>query len=373
MRLKLPLLLILSLLIFTARFTDLYAVSIGPDLAITSIGLNQEGKLTVEAVNLGPGPLRSPSTSKSLPFLDVYRNGKHWGSLTLNQFDPKNRLSSVGGKINFVLNNLYLNETELIRVVIDAHNKTGDLNRGNNSFQKRLAITLPDLTVSDIYLTNHDRLAIEITNNGSGAVHKKYWEHSRVSLYLYQDGKPWGGISLKMCDPSQKLYYPKGQALYILNNIRINQTTEIQVVIDPQNTVRESNEANNSLRKTVTCANPDLAITNLWVVNGNWLAVQIINKGPKSIALKYWEEDLVYFELFRNGKNQGRVPLKAIDPHRNLAKPNGKAVYLSSSFRISGSEEIRAVIDSQNIIKEADEKNNSLKKILTVQNRVGGS
>lgn len=253
MRLKL-LLLILSLSTLVFYLSDVKTVSAGPDLAITSISLNQEGKLIVEAVNLGPGPLRSPYTAKSPPFLDVYRNGKHWGSLTLNNFDPKNRLSSVGSKINYVFNNLHIDETELIRVVIDPLNKIGDINQENNSFQKRLAITLPDLTVSDIFLTKDDQLAIEITNNGSGAVNKKYWEHSQTSLYLYQDGKPWGGISLKICDPSQKLHYPKGKVLYISKSIRINQTARIQAVIDPQNTIRETNEANNSLGKTVACA-----------------------------------------------------------------------------------------------------------------------
>lgn len=366
-RFKLPLILIFCLLTLAVILSDIKAVSSEPDLAITNIDLNPDGRLVVEVVNLGPGPLSPQYTSKNPPVLYVYRNDKAWGGVTLKNVDPNKELSNVGSKINFVFNNLHISKTELVRVIVDPHNLIPEINKENNSFQKKLTVTLPDLTISDIYLNNLDRLAIEITNNGSGAVPKKYWDQSPVSLYVYRDGKPWGGISLKTCDPSQKLHLPKGKALYI-SNIEINDSEKVQIVIDPQNMVRESNETNNSFQKILNRASPDLAISNLWVVNGNWLAVQIINNGSKSIDSKYWDQNPVYFTIYRDGKRWGRFSLKAIDPNLNLKKPGGKVVYILNSIRILGSEEIRAVIDSQNIILEADETNNSFQKVLVAQN-----
>lgn len=259
MRFKLSLLLILCFLTVITNLSDIKAVSNKPDLAITNLDLNQDGKLEIEVSNLGPGSLHSQSTAKNPPFLYVYRNGKAWGGVTLGNFDPKKKLKNVGGKVKYVFNNLQISDTELVHVIVDPNNSIQEINKINNSFQKRLTLTLPDLTVSDIFLNNHDRLAIEITNNGSGAVNKMYWEQSPVYLYIYRDGKPWGGISLKICDPSYKLYHPKGKALYISNSIRINHSEQIQVVIDPQNMVRETNELNNTLQKLLTRASPDLA------------------------------------------------------------------------------------------------------------------
>lgn len=227
------------------------------------------------------------------------------------------------------------------------------------------ASSLPDLTVSDIFLTDLNQLAIQITNQGDGPLPKKFWEHSLVSLYLYQDGKLWGGINLKVCDPFQKLHNPKSKTLYISKYIPIKKASQIQVVIDPQDIVRESNETNNSIRKLVTCATSDLAVTNLWVINGNRIAIQIINNGSKRIDPKYWDWVPVYFEIYRNGQSQGRVLLKVIDPHRKLAEPNGKVVYITGSLHLSDSEEISAVIDSQNMIPEDDEDNNWFQKIIS--------
>jgi len=366
-RCKLPLILIFCLLTLAATLFDIKAVSNGPDLAITNIDLNPDGKLIVEIVNLGPGSLSLQSTSKNPPLLYVYRNDKAWGRVTLKNVDPKNELGNAGSKINYLFNNLQVSKTELVRVTVDPYNLIPEINKKNNTFQKKLTVTLPDLAISDIYLDNLDRLAIEIINNGSGALPKKYWDQAPVSMYVYRDGKPWGGISLKMCDPSQKLHLPKGKVCF-RSNIQINDSEQVQIAIDPQNIVRESNETNNSFQKLLNRANPDLAISNLWIVNGNWLAVQIINSGTKNIDSKYWDQNPVYFAIYRNGESWGRYSLNVIDPNQNLKNPGGKVVYLPNSIRIFGSEEIRAVIDSRNIIREADEANNSLQKILVAQN-----
>ncbi len=225
-------------------------------------------------------------------------------------------------------------------------------------------ISLPDLAVSDIFLTDLNQLAIEIANLGAGYLPKKYWEHSLVSLFIYQDEKLWGGISLKICDPSQKLHYPKSKTIYISKNIILNKASQIQVIIDPQNTVRESNKTNNSFIKLLACPTPDLAVTDLWVINGNLLAIQIINTGSKKIDPKYWDRVPVYFEIYRNGQSWGRVPLKTIDPRRKLTEPDGRVVYITGSLSLSDSEEISAVIDSENMIDERDENNNRFQRII---------
>ena len=224
---------------------------------------------------------------------------------------------------------------------------------------------LPDLTVSDIFLTDLNQLAIEITNQGAGNLGEKYWGHSQVSFHIYLEGKLWGGISLKICDPSQKLHYPRSKIIYISKNLIIEKTSQIRIVVDPQDMIRESNETNNSLQKLVICATPDLAVKDLWVVNGNRLAVQLMNNGTKRIDLKYWDQIPVYLEIHLNGRRLVRTLLKAIDPHRKLAEPNGRIIYITRSFLISHLEEINAIIDSQNTIPEGDENNNRFTKIIT--------
>ncbi len=367
-RFKFPLFLFFCLLVLVASSSHIKAISKGPDLAITDIGLNPEGKLVVELVNLGPDPIPPKYTSKNPLILYVYRNGKAWGGITLKNIDPKNELNNVGTRVNYVFSNLKITESELVQVILDPHNLIGEIDKQNNSFQKKLSVTLPDLTISDIYLNGLDRLTIEITNNGSGALPKKYWEQSPISLYVYRDGKPWGRISLKICDPSQKLHLPKSK-VHFISNIRVDRPEQIQILIDPQNMVRESNETNNSFQKKLNPASPDLSISNLWVVNDNWVAVQIVNDGSKKIDSKFWDQKLVYLDIFRRGKSWGRFSLETIDPHQGLKNPGGKVTYVLNGIRIFDPEEIRAVIDSQNIIPEADESNNSLQKILVPQNQ----
>jgi hypothetical protein len=86
---------------------------------------------------------------------------------------------------------------------------------------------------------------VQLVNNGDTPLPAMFWQKNIPTIYIYRNGKGWGGVTLKIFDPGKHLAEPGGKALYIFQNLTIRGTETIKVVVDSQNTVRESDENNN--------------------------------------------------------------------------------------------------------------------------------
>jgi hypothetical protein len=114
---------------------------------------------------------------------------------------------------------------------------------------------LPDLTIADITLNKQCFVVVHAKNNGPGNVPKKVWTSQTPdssSIYLYINGKKWGGKTIWNFDTDRDLRNPDGTAV-MTSNLQVSKTATIKAVIDHTNKVVEKNEKNNAMKKTLTC------------------------------------------------------------------------------------------------------------------------
>jgi len=114
---------------------------------------------------------------------------------------------------------------------------------------------LPDLTIVDITLNKDCFVVVHAENNGPGLVPKKVWtSHTpdSSSIYLYINGKKWGGKTIWNFDTDRNLRNPGGIAV-MTSNLKVAGKARIKAVIDHTNKVVENDEENNAMKKTLTC------------------------------------------------------------------------------------------------------------------------
>jgi hypothetical protein len=114
---------------------------------------------------------------------------------------------------------------------------------------------LPDLTIVDITLNDQCFVVVTARNDGSGRLPDKVWtDHSPDSsaIYLYVNGKKWGGETIWHFDPDKNLQKPGGAAT-MTSNLKVTGTATITAVIDHTRKVKETDEKNNVMKKEVTC------------------------------------------------------------------------------------------------------------------------
>jgi len=114
---------------------------------------------------------------------------------------------------------------------------------------------LSDLAIEDITLNEHCFVVVKVKNNGPGAVPDKVWtDHSPDSsaVYLYINGKRWGGKTIWGFDPAKNLQNPGGTAT-MTSNLKVTGAATIEAYIDHTYKVRETDERNNVMKKGVTC------------------------------------------------------------------------------------------------------------------------
>ncbi len=372
-----------------------------PDLTIADLRLNDQNMLQVEIVNKGPGRLPSMYYKNNVPDLYIYRNSAGWGGAGLQIIDPRMQLREVNGKVVYTFTSFKVTGTQKIRAIIDYHNTLREENEKNNECRRELTgksipivklpekkprVQLPDypdLSITDLRLNDQNMLQVEIVNNGPGRLSPMNYQQNVPDLYVYRNKAGWGGATLKIIDPRMVLREVGGKVVYTLTGLKVTGTEEIRAIIDYHNTLKEQKEDNNvCLRKLtgkkisiiklheketdVKPAYPDLAIRNIYLTRENNLAVEVVNNGGP-LSSEFWQKNIPSLYIYRNGKGWGGATLKLFDPNKKLAMPGGKAVYISLNLKVSGTETIKAFIDSQNTVRESNEQNNEMTKTLTAR------
>jgi len=113
----------------------------------------------------------------------------------------------------------------------------------------------PDLKIDKIYLDRNCNVIVRVKNAGKGKLPGSVWTDKNpksAGVYLYINGKKWGGATIWKFDPRRRLQKPGGTATY-KSNLKINGKANIKAVIDMWNQVAESQEGNNAKIKTLAC------------------------------------------------------------------------------------------------------------------------
>ncbi len=281
-----------------------------------------------------------------------------------------------------------------------------DLQRATSSLR-----AAPDLEVTDIFLTPKCYVAVRIRNNGPGRVPDEVWRIRRpesCAVYLYIDGRSWGGATLWKFDPGRKLQNPGGSTVYV-SNLKVEKKAQITAVVDHTKQVREVNEFNNKLVSGLLCrctpvrpvppsrvrprpvnpepqpaatpqaggqSNfsqtahrthlvpmlPDLEVVAIGLDRDQRVMVKVRNNGPARLPNEVWtfhkpESCAVY--LWIDGRQWGGATLWRFDPSRALQSPGGIAVY-TSNLKVTSRATITAIVDHTKQLGETDELNNKL-------------
>ena len=261
---------------------------------------------------------------------------------------------------------------------------------------KNPQLALPDLIVDSIWLNKECKVVVRVKNLGPGKVPDKVWSvHTPKSagIYLWKDGKKWGGGTIWKFDPAKSLQSPGGTAVYT-SNLKVSGTSAVTASVDIWNEVKEKNEGNNKRTKSLTCKMitgvvpgavvgpvvvapqkllPDLIVDNIWLNKECKVVVRVKNLGPGKVPDKVWSVHTpksagVY--LWKDGQPWGGGTIWKFDPAKSLQSPGGTAVY-TSNLKVSGTSKITASVDIWNKVKEKNEDNNKRTKSLTCKTITG--
>ncbi|MBW2591276.1 MAG: hypothetical protein JRD71_11290 [Deltaproteobacteria bacterium] len=235
-----------------------------PDLKIDKIYLDRNCNVIVRVKNAGKGRVPKTVWTKHYPksssvYLKV--NGKGWGGATIWKFDPRRRLQKPGGTAIYK-SNLKVAKSARITATIDHTKQVAESNERNNRKTRSLkckkrpvARVKPDLVVDKISLDTNCNVVVTIRNSGKGKLPNSVWTNKNpksAGVYIYINGKNWGGATIWKFNPSKSLQNPGGTATY-KSNLKINGKANIKAVIDMWNQVAESQEGNNAKIKTLAC------------------------------------------------------------------------------------------------------------------------
>jgi hypothetical protein len=238
------------------------------------------------------------------------------------------------------------------------------------------AARLPDLVVKNVQTVQDCNIQITLANIGRGSLPPSAYDlHHGAAIQLYKDGKAWGGIRLGGVDTGRQLARPGGTVSFLwfpnAANLKLSPGSHrIKVTVDNKNTVRESNEGNNTLQRTLRCGGsarlPDLRIVKMGVDRNCKVWVTVTNAGPGKVPDQVWTSHSpqsagVY--LHRNGQKWGGASIWKFDPGKKLQKPGGMATF-RSSLPVNGAVTIKAVVDLWDKVKETNEGNNTLQRRL---------
>jgi subtilase family serine protease len=239
-----------------------------------------------------------------------------------------------------------------LKVKVDANYQITESNEANNEItQSATVISGPDLTPSNLQVPSNIPLnaitsVIVTVSNIGGA------DAGTYSVRLF-DGTTQIGkqqpLSLAAGASSQFTFNWKPTTTGIHN---------LRVVIDQANLVAESNEANNEITTNVNVGNVDLEPTELNVQSSN------LN-----------QNNIIQVTVANNGSlDAGTYSVRLFDGETQIGKlqPLGLAAGTSAQFTfnwkptVTGTHNLKVVIDRSNLIAESNEANNEATQQISV-------
>jgi len=262
-----------------------------PDLIISDISFANNCSIKFNIKNIGKGGVPATAYSnKSKVFLKMYAGNKFIGGISLSAVDPSGRLKKPGGSVRGVASppkfkpsgkhsiKVVLDTTNIIKEsneknnsitrILVCQNKKGSVKREtaligqSNKVDKNKLMLLPDLTVTKIELDNDCDITATLKNLGPGFLPNEVYQASIGSVRFYV-GQINNGYKIAYIDPLKKLRPPGGtltiKAPGTMQRIPPSQSRTVRVYVDSvagigPSHIKEINENNNELTKTLACS-----------------------------------------------------------------------------------------------------------------------
>ena len=244
--------------------------------------------------------------------------------------------------------------TDTLKVLVPADAKTGKISvdssqcngKSDDTFTVIGAGSRPDLIPKAIYFDSNRVLNVRIANEGTGAVPSGVGE---ISIYV--DGRLLDNIGFSgIADQS---FLAPGGSVDFSTNLRIGADhRRIMVVVDPQDDITESNEAQNSLSRTLTpptVFGADPVVQDLSLSPSNTLRLRVRNLGtavtPPNMSIR--------LRVSRNGS-------EVVNTTRSMPalSPGAYAIITVSAVTVNSNAEIMAAVFPMDISNDVDVTNN---------------
>jgi len=144
-----------------------------------------------------------------------------------------------------------------VKAFVDYNDQVEEITEKNNkrTIYIKVRPAYPDLQVTKIEITPACNVKVTVKNNGPGYVPNSVWAANVANnsdVFLYLNGRSWGGVQIRTIDPRHKLQPPGGSVSYTFN-LKVSLNTVIKAIVDRTKKVTETREYNNELSKTLSC------------------------------------------------------------------------------------------------------------------------
>jgi len=235
----------------------------------------------------------------------------------------------------------------------------------------------PDLVVRDLRANENCQIVVTVSNIGRGPVPDSAYglaTRGSSSLQMYNGTKPWGGIVLGGFDAAKQTRPPGGSAQHLwfpgAANLKLTPGVHtLKLTVDSNKAVKESNEANNTLVRRVTCRPrlPDLVVRDIRLNAQCQIVVTLANIGSGSVpdAGFSLNPPRTSVQMYRNGQPWGGIVLGGFDPAKQVKAPGGSAQHIwfpgAANLKLApGVHSLKVVVDGSHHVTESNEGNNSL-------------
>ncbi len=337
-----------------------------PLIAVNDFWLHDDCSVEVELENKGPKslPPSAYSTSGSRLVLGISWANVCRANTNLQEVDPSHILQAEGGKIKYVIQSSRLNKTfrnTNVKVYTYYPNRPGHLHE-----KEKVLLCMPDLTVTDIkhkpaHLKTNERMWFKATVKNIGQISAP---PCKLTFKIGGESSP-PTYAVHALGPGQETYINREGNLSRKGNYRITAT------VDTANEVEEYREGNNKKWISVRVTEPklpcDLTIEDIYVNNECYVVVKVKNIGAGAVPDKVWttqSANNTSIHLYRGGNSWGGAQIRVIDLQRALQPPGGVFIY-TTPLKVGANTQIKATIDHTNRVREENEQNNSMTKVVS--------
>lgn len=358
-----------------------------PDLVVTDIAVNAECRPVVTLRNQGSGSLLPPAeygpTGITVQFIKGDAGFGGWGLLGAEI----EAVRTPGGTLTKTFPPLIEGDVE-IGVIVDSTNKVSENNEANNTLTRPLSCAppLPDLAVTDIRFTDDCRTVVSLANLGDaplpdgiyGPLGSPLGQWSWIER-SFDDGVSEVGATttLKFVDPTRGLQPPGGTLEWTDTGseragTRVRYQWKVSTTLHASLREKHLNVSNNVHEATpaARCL-ADLVVSELRLDEQCHMVATVRNAGTGPLptaALRTtppFTGTKVGIQFAINGKGAGGRMLPVAEA-RPLETPGG-SITIKSTSRVQGpapatAPNVMATVDSNHLIPEANEANNSLAK-----------
>ncbi len=315
--------------------------TLAPDLVIQDItwtpenpSKNDDVTFTITVENQGTG--RADSC-----FLGYYIDGEYHSAISISSLEGE---TAVNATFEWTV----LSEEHEFKAVADLYSDVVESDEKNNDTTVSFYTLAPDLVVKDITWTPEDAgvgdtltFTATIMNQGVGTA-------GASSMGYYLTGDFGGYLDIPVLQPGAQITrtFEWTGALDIM-------VCNVNVVVNIDHMLKESDEINNSLTQNINLLLPDLTISDIsWLPDnpkvGDTIAikVEVKNEGGGKAGNHY----VAYY-----------IDDNLLASERIFSLESAASVNVTRSWQVqNGTHSIKAVIDSTRCITETDDNNNEI-------------